>query len=115
MGNDHSRMAPHGVYPAAGEDRWLWRTSMWTHKHYQGDWPEDGAFDIGNGVGYAGSVPMALDRHIFYGYYGESYKRSQVNKFRHYFENGLFVGEFGELGANVGYLSYSRKRNILPF
>jgi crotonobetainyl-CoA:carnitine CoA-transferase CaiB-like acyl-CoA transferase len=23
MGNDHSRMAPHGVYPAAGEDRWL--------------------------------------------------------------------------------------------
>lgn len=23
MGNDHVRMAPHGVYPAAGEDRWL--------------------------------------------------------------------------------------------
>lgn len=23
MGNDHSRMAPHGVYPASGEDRWL--------------------------------------------------------------------------------------------
>lgn len=23
MGNDHPRMAPHGVYPAAGEDRWL--------------------------------------------------------------------------------------------
>ena len=22
-GNDHSRMAPHGVYPAAGDDRWL--------------------------------------------------------------------------------------------
>ena len=22
-GNDHPRMAPHGVYPAAGEDRWL--------------------------------------------------------------------------------------------
>jgi crotonobetainyl-CoA:carnitine CoA-transferase CaiB-like acyl-CoA transferase len=22
-GNDHARMAPHGVYPAAGEDRWL--------------------------------------------------------------------------------------------
>lgn len=23
MGNDHPRMAPHGVYPAEGEDRWL--------------------------------------------------------------------------------------------
>lgn len=23
MGNDHPRMAPHGVYPAAGEDRWI--------------------------------------------------------------------------------------------
>jgi len=23
MGNAHGRMAPHGVYPAAGEDRWL--------------------------------------------------------------------------------------------
>ena len=22
-GNDHARLAPHGVYPAAGEDRWL--------------------------------------------------------------------------------------------
>src|SRR2546430_8373415 len=22
-GNDHPRMAPHGVYPAAGEDRWV--------------------------------------------------------------------------------------------
>ncbi|MCZ7601182.1 MAG: CoA transferase, partial [Gammaproteobacteria bacterium] len=23
MGNDHLAMAPHGVYPAQGEDRWL--------------------------------------------------------------------------------------------
>jgi len=23
MGNDHPRMAPHGVYPAAGKDRWI--------------------------------------------------------------------------------------------
>ena len=23
MGNDHPRMAPHGVYPAAGEDQWI--------------------------------------------------------------------------------------------
>jgi crotonobetainyl-CoA:carnitine CoA-transferase CaiB-like acyl-CoA transferase len=23
MGNEHRRMAPHGVYPAAGEDRWV--------------------------------------------------------------------------------------------
>ncbi|MEZ4282768.1 MAG: CoA transferase [Myxococcota bacterium] len=33
VGNDHPQMAPHGVYPCAGEDRWLalsvWDDSQW--------------------------------------------------------------------------------------
>jgi PA14 domain/FlgD Ig-like domain len=85
-----------------GGTGWLWRTGMATHKSYAGPWPEDGAFDIGNSVGNAGSLPMAVGRHIFYGYYGEFYKASQVNKYRHYYDSGLMVGEFGEVGDNVG-------------
>ena len=88
-----------------GGTGWLWRTSLSTHRNYSGDWPEDGAFDVGNRVQYAGSVPMTVERHVFYGYNGEFYKNSQANKFRHYFDNGLYVGEFGELGANVGFTS----------
>ena len=85
-----------------GGTGWLWRTSMATHRNYAGPWPEDGAFDIGNGVLNAGSLPMTTGRHIFYGYYGEFYKGSQVNKYRHYFDSGLMVGEFGEVGDDVG-------------
>lgn len=33
VGNDHPQMAPHGVYPCAGEDRWLalsvWHPAQW--------------------------------------------------------------------------------------
>ena len=85
-----------------GGTGWLWRTSMATHKNYAGAWPADGAFDIGNGVLNAGSLPMTVDHHIFYGYYGEFYRGSQVNKYRHYYDSGLFVGEFGEIGDEVG-------------
>lgn len=85
-----------------GGSGWLWRTSMATHSNYSGPWPEDGAFDIGNGVNNCGSVPMTTGRHIFYGYYGEFYKASQVNKYRHYYDSGLMVGEFGVVGDDVG-------------
>jgi flagellar hook assembly protein FlgD len=85
-----------------GTTDWLWRTSMATHINYSGPWPEDGAFDVGNGVNNAGSVPMTTGRHVFYGYYGEFYKASQVNKYRHYYDSGLMVGEFGVVGADVG-------------
>lgn len=85
-----------------GGTGWIWRTSMATHSNYAGPWPEDGAFDIGNGVSNCGSVPMTTGRHIFYGYYGEFYKASQVNKFRHYYDSGLMVGEFGIVGDDVG-------------
>lgn len=85
-----------------GGTGWLWRTSMATHPNYAGPWPEDGAFDTGNGVRNAGGAAMTVGHHIFYGYYGEFYKASQVNKYRHYYDSGLMVGEFGVVGADVG-------------
>ncbi len=78
-----------------GTTNWLWKASYSTPITYMGDWPTDGTFDIMNGVGNAGGVIMAIDRHVLYGYRGENWKGIQTNKFRHYYDDGLFVDEFG--------------------
>jgi hypothetical protein len=78
-----------------GTNKWLWKTSPSTTLDYQGDYPSDGAYDIGNGVEYAGSFAQALDRSIFWGYNGEFWKNGQTNKWNHYLDNGLMVGQFG--------------------
>ncbi|HVR03654.1 MAG TPA: hypothetical protein VMT47_16065 [Polyangia bacterium] len=86
-----------GVKP--GTDRWLWRTSRSTSRHYTGRWPDDGTFYISNGVGNAGGAVLTTGRHVFYAYRGEGLKGYQTNKWRHYFDDGLFVGEFGSSGG----------------
>jgi hypothetical protein len=79
----------------SGTGKWLWKTSPSTTKNYRGDYPADGAYDIGNGVEYAGTFAQALDRNIFWGYQGEFWKNAQTNKWNHYLDNGLLVGQFG--------------------
>jgi hypothetical protein len=96
---------PKGVYTRGagyhlggvqvGTNKWLWKTSPSTTVDYQGDYPSDGAYDIGNGVEYAGSFAQAIDRSIFWGYNGEFWKNAQTNKWNHYLDNGLMVGQFG--------------------
>ncbi len=78
-----------------GTNKWLWKTSPSTTPDYQGEYPSDGAYDIGNGVEYAGSFAQAIDRSIFWGYNGEFWKNGQTNKWNHYLDNGLMVGQFG--------------------
>ncbi|WP_207534032.1 PA14 domain-containing protein [Desertivirga arenae] len=86
---------------ALGENRWKWKTAISTHKNYTGEFPKDGRYDIGNGVQYAGSIAMALERNIFWGYNGEFWKNNQTNKWNHIYDNGLFVGQFGTVGVDV--------------
>ncbi|WP_207423404.1 PA14 domain-containing protein [Desertivirga brevis] len=86
---------------ALGENRWKWKTAITTHKNYTGEFPKDGRYDIGNQVQYAGSVAMAMDRNIFWGYNGEFWKNNQTNKWNHVYDNGLFVGQFGTVGVDV--------------
>ncbi|RDC66119.1 PA14 domain-containing protein [Adhaeribacter pallidiroseus] len=38
---------------------------------------------------------MALDKSIIWGYHGEFWKQGQTNKWNHFYDNGLFVGQFG--------------------
>jgi hypothetical protein len=101
-GNREQPYEEPGSYHLGGLDaltgKWLWKTSMSTHKEYQGEYPADGAFDIGNGSIYQGNVAMAMEKNIIWGYNGEGWKGSQVAKWNHYYDNGLFVGQFGFTG-----------------
>ncbi|MEJ6981974.1 FlgD immunoglobulin-like domain containing protein [Pedobacter sp. P351] len=76
---------------------WLWKTAKSTPTNYTGPFPPDGAFDSGNGVVYAGGTALISEKNIFWGYHGEFWKGSQTNKWNHVYDNGLLVGQFGEL------------------
>lgn len=84
-----------------GDSNWFWRTALSTSKEYRGHFPNDGSYDIGNNVKHAGSVQLIADRNIFWGYHGEFWKNSQVNKWMHVYDDGLFVGDFGVTGVQV--------------
>lgn len=83
------------------DNKWLWRTAKSTDKQYSGPYPADGAYDTGNGAQYGGTVAMAIDRSIIWGYHGEFWKASQTNKWSHVYDNGLFIGTFGVTGPEV--------------
>ncbi|WP_254448780.1 RICIN domain-containing protein [Spirosoma rhododendri] len=84
-----------------GDNKWLWKTAMATTRDYKGIYPDDGAYDVGNGVEYGGGGITVLDRHIFWNYHGEFWKGSQVNKWQHVYDNGLLLGIFGKTGPEV--------------
>lgn len=81
-----------------GSHKWLWRTADVTNKNYSGDFPADGSFDIGNGVKYAGSIQLVNGHNILWGYHGEFWKDNQTNKWNHFRDDGLFVGQLGPTG-----------------
>jgi Bacterial Ig domain len=57
--------------------------------------PQDGKFDCGNGVEYAGNIAMALGRNIVYGYHGELWGGGEASQWVNFLDNGLMVGRFG--------------------
>jgi PA14 domain/Secretion system C-terminal sorting domain/PKD domain len=85
-----------GIKP--GSNKWLWRTAASTSTSYSGAFPPDGSYDIGNRVQYGGSVVLAMDRSVIWGYHGEFWKNSQTNKWNQVYDDGLFVGQFGTTG-----------------
>ncbi|GAB3025072.1 PA14 domain-containing protein [Spirosoma pulveris] len=89
-----------GIKP--GTSSWAWKTAYATTEEYTGNFPPDGAYDVGNSVEYAGGDVTVSGPHIFWSYHGEFWKNSQTNKWNHVYENGLFVGQFGVLGTETG-------------
>lgn len=86
---------------SVGSDNWLWQTCPSTHGQYQGTYPEDEYFDIGNGTNYAGGPMMTIDNLILWGYHGEFWKGSQTNKWSLFSDNGLFLSQFGTTGPEA--------------
>lgn len=85
----------------AGDNKWLWKTAQATTTAYKGPYPNDGAYDVGNGVEYGGGGIAVLDRSIFWNYHGEFWKGSQTNKWQHVYDNGLLLGIFGKTGPEA--------------
>ncbi|HEX8020250.1 FlgD immunoglobulin-like domain containing protein [Mucilaginibacter sp.] len=85
-----------------GGNKLLWRTAMSTTTQYWGPFPSDGTFDIGNHTNYPGCIAMASGRSIFWGYHGEFWKNSEVNKWTQVYDDGLFIGQFGVAGPEAG-------------
>lgn len=82
------------------DNKWLWRTAKSTNENYSGPYPDDGAYDIGNGSN-GGSTALALDRSVIWGFNGEGWKNSQTNKWTHVYDNGLFINTFGITGPEI--------------
>jgi hypothetical protein len=81
-----------------GGTEWLWKASP------VGTFEQPGAFPtnaIDAHVSYGGNMLWAVGRHIVYGYHGEGFtdpangKVGQANRFMHFYDDGLFIGQFG--------------------
>jgi len=75
---------------------WIWKTENATHVAYMGQYPPASRFDIGNSVkNNAGGTLSIVGQNIITSYHGEFWKSTQTNKFNHYWDDGLAIGQFG--------------------
>jgi hypothetical protein len=81
-----------------GTDTWLWMTFPAVNSDYP--MIKDGRFDLGDHVTYAGNSVMTAGHNIICGYHGEFWEESEANQFMHFWDDGLFVGQFGEPNNN---------------
>ncbi len=86
-----------GTIPA-GASYFKTQNALATHLLYEGPYPLNGQYDIGNGVNYGGSTLISAAGNIaFWQYRGEAWKDAQTN-FWHmiHIPTGLNVGMFGK-------------------
>lgn len=77
-----------GIKP--GGNQWLWKAMPSFGGH-------DGKGMADSWVQYGGNYHMVSGRSIFAGFHGEFYQDiGQSGQFFHYYDNGLFVGQFGQ-------------------
>jgi FlgD Ig-like domain len=88
-----------GGVPVGGS-AWQWKSSP------TGTLNGDGHFET-NSVTYAGGDVQTIDHNIVYGYHGEFFRgQAQACQHLHFYDDGLFIGEFGETW--LGYTPLSR-------
>ncbi len=85
-----------------GGSDWLWKASPSVSTSV----PLDGlgSFDIGDGVNYPGNSVYTSGRNVIFGYHGEFWADHQACQFMHFYDDGLFVGQFGE--SSLGHESF---------
>jgi hypothetical protein len=81
---------------------WVFKTAKGTYPNYNGPYPSDGRYDVGNTVQYPGGPVLVKENNIFWGYHGEFWKQTQTNKWQHVYGDGLLVGVFGVTGIDFG-------------
>lgn len=95
-----------------GGTQWLWKAAP------TGPLDGKGTYDIGNGVEYAGNNVMGSGRNVVYGYHGEFWGGAQASQWMHFYDDGLFVGQFGETtqgrAANEGVLAGAAGNGVSP-
>ena len=82
-----------GIKP--GATNWLWLAFREINDGALpvGKW--NGGFQIGGGIGNAAAIQVVEGRDIVVAFYGESWHGGQANQHVHFYENGLFLGQFG--------------------
>jgi hypothetical protein len=98
---NQSVTTPDGFHLGAvqqGTTSWAWMASP------SGALDGRGSFQtrtVDSSVQYGGNVVMVQGRSVLYGYHGEYFtdlkttRVGQANQFMHFYDNGLFVGQFG--------------------
>lgn len=87
-------------YNIAGS-KMIFKSAPETFTAYNGIYPLDGAFDIGNGVSQGGSEANAVGNNIFWGYHGEFWKASETGIIEQFNDQGLYMGQMGTVGPAV--------------
>ncbi len=79
-----------------GANAFDWQASPSTPDGYSGYYPTDGSFDVQNSGHSENAKVFVNNRDIFYGVYSELYKGQYENNiWNHFYDDGLFVGNFG--------------------
>ena len=89
-----------------GETNWAWKAFPSTNTDLKSynmplDYPI-GYYDLGTNhkVYTGGNIALVSGRHIIAGYHGEGWHACQANQFMHFYDDGLFVGQFGVPGTD---------------
>ncbi len=79
-----------------GRSDWSWKSSPTVLT----DVPFDGlgSFDVGDHINYAASLAMVQGRNVIYSFHGENWNTSEASQWMHFYDNGLFIGQFGTSG-----------------
>jgi hypothetical protein len=92
-----------GAVKVGSNTKWRWRSARQTATFYNGPFPSNGDYDIGNSTNNVGSIAGDKRKNVIWGAHQEGWKQGQVNKFNVLNDDGLMVGQFGVTGndANV--------------